>query len=138
MRVHGRSKGYTLAELTVVLTVIGVLTTMALPRITDTRDRLTLEAATHEFARAFSMARSEAIRLNRNVVVKRVGNTGYLMPSGQQRTLPNGATFTTTPADSIVFASFGPPVVGAGTYQITYNGRVGRIDISAAGFVRAR
>lgn len=136
MRAIGRRKGFTLTELTVVLTALGILTAMAMPRIDDTRNRLTLEAATHEFARAFSLARSEAIRLNRTVTLTPVGDTAYVFPSGQQRSLPNGATFSATPAASISFASFGPPVVGAGTYQISYKGRVSTIEITAAGFVR--
>lgn len=134
MRAHLRH-GFTLTELTVVLTMLGVLATMAMPKITQTRDRLTLETATHEFARALSFARTEAIRLNRTVTLLPAGDTAYVLPSGQ-RSLPNGARFTSTPADSISFASFGPPVVGAGTYQITYKGRVSTVEVSAAGFVR--
>ena len=135
MRSSGRRTGFTLTELTVVLTALGILTAMAMPRIDDTRNRLTLEAATHEFARGFSLARSEAIRLNRTVTIQPAGDTAYVLPSGQ-RSLPEGATFSATPADSISFAPFGPPVVGAGTYQISYKGRVSTIEITAAGFVR--
>lgn len=137
MRAFGRRKGFTLTELTVVLTALGIITAMAMPRIDATRNRLTLEAATHEFARAFALARSEAIRLNRTVTLTPVGNTAYMFPSGQ-RNLPEGATFSATPATSISFASFGPPIVGAGTYQISYKGRVSRIEITAGGFVRVR
>ncbi len=134
MRGHGRT-GFTLTELTVVLTVIGVLTTMAMPRINDTRDRLELETATHEFARAFSLARTEAIRLNRTVTIHPAGDTAFVLSTGQQN-LPNGAHFTSTPSDSISFASFGPPLSGVGTYEISYKGRTSTIEISAAGFVR--
>ena len=134
MRATGR-KGFTLTELTVVLLMIGILTSMAMPKITQTRDRLTLETATHEFARAFSLARSEAIRLNRTVTIRPAGDTAYILPSGQLN-LPNGGHFTAMPDDSISFASFGPPVVGVGSYEITYKGRTSTIEISAAGFVR--
>jgi Tfp pilus assembly protein FimT len=115
--------------------MIGILTSMAMPKITQTRDRLTLETATHEFARGFSLARSEAIRLNRTVTIHPSGDSAYVLPSGQMN-LPNGAHFTSTPSDSISFASFGPPAAGVGTYQITYKGRISTIEISAAGFVR--
>lgn len=134
MRATGR-KGFTLTELTIVLLLIGIITSMAMPRVTSTRDRLTLETATHEFARAFSLARSEAIRLNRRVAIHPAGDTAYVLPSGQMN-LPNGAHFTSTPSDSISFASFGPPTAGVGTYEITYKDRVSTIEISAAGFVR--
>ena len=134
MRGHGR-KGFTLTELTVVLFMIGIITSMAMPRITQTRDRLTLETATHEFARAFSLARSEAIRLNRTVTIKPAGDTAYVLSTGQMN-LPNGAHFTAVPDDSISFRSFGPPAVGVGNYEITYKGRTSTIEISAAGFVR--
>ena len=134
MRTTGRN-GFTLTELTIVLLMIGIITSMAMPKVTQTRDRLSLETATHEFARGFSLARSEAIRLNRTVTIQPAGDTAYVLPSGQLN-LPNGGHFTTIPADSISFASFGPPVVGVGTYVITYKGRTSTIEISAAGFVR--
>lgn len=134
MRIPGRT-GFTLTELTVVLMMIGVLTSMAMPKVTQTRDRLTLETATHEFARGFSLARTDAIRLNRTLTVRPAGDTAYVLPTGQL-SLPYGARFSAAPNDSIVFASFGPPVVGIGTYEITYKGRTSTIEISAAGFVR--
>ena len=127
--------GFTLTELTIVLMAIGILTTMAMPKINQTRDRLTLETATHEFARAFSLARSEAIRLNRTVTVQPAGDTAYVFSTGQMN-LPHGGHFTSVPDASISFASFGPPALGVGTYEITYKGRTSTIEISAAGFVR--
>ncbi len=137
MRAHQRNRGFTLTELTIVLTMLGILTTMAMPKVTQTRDRLTLETATHEFARSFSFARSEAIRRNQTVTIMPVGDTAYMLPTGQ-KSLPNGAHFTSTPGTSVAFASFGPPVVGIGTYEITYKGRTSEIEISAAGFVRVK
>lgn len=137
MRAQGRNRGFTLTELTVVLTMIGVLTTMAMPKVTQTRDRLTLETATHEFARSFSFARSEAIRRNQTVTIVPSGDTAYILSTGR-KTLPTGARFTSTPSANIAFASFGPPVAGVGTYRITYKGRVSEIEISAAGFVRVK
>ena len=130
-------RGFTLTEITVVLLMIGIITSMAMPRITDTRNRLTLETATHEFARAFSLARSEAIRLNRRVTIQPSGDTAYVLSTGQM-SLPHGGQFTAVPDDSISFASFGPPVAGVGTYEITFKGRTSRIEISAAGFVRVQ
>jgi prepilin-type N-terminal cleavage/methylation domain-containing protein len=136
MRATGR-KGFTLTEMAIVLLLVGIITSMAMPRITQTRDRLTLETATHEFARAFSLARSEAIRLNRRVTVQPSGDTAYVLSTGQI-SLPHGGHFTIVPDDSISFASFGPPVAGVGTYEITYKGRTSNIEISAAGFVRVQ
>lgn len=137
MRASGRNRGFTLTELTVVLVMLGVLTTMAMPKVTQTRDRLTLETATHEFARAFSFARSEAIRRNGTVTINPSGDTAYVLPTGL-KSLPNGGRFTLVPATTIQFASFGPPLAGVGTYRITYKGRVSEIEISAAGFVRVK
>ena len=136
MRATARP-GFTLTELTIVLLLIGIIASMAMPRITQTRDRLTLETATHEFARGFSLARSEAIRLNRRVTIQPAGDTAYVLSTGQMN-LPHGGRFTVVPDDSISFASFGPPVAGVGTYEITYKGRTSTIEISAAGFVRVR
>ena len=137
MRAKGRSRGFTLTELTIVLTMLGILTTMAMPKVTQTRDRLTLETATHEFARSFSFARSEAIRRNQTVTLAPSGDTAYVLSTGL-KALPTGARFTSTPGTDIRFASFGPPVAGVGTYRITYKGRVSEIEISAAGFVRVK
>lgn len=138
MRAQRPKRGFTLTELTIVLTMLGILTTMAMPKIAQTRTRLTLEAATHEFARSFAFARSEAIRRNQTVTITPSGDTAYVLPTIGYKVLPKGARFTSTPAANIRFASFGPPVSGVGTYQITYKGRVSRIEINAAGFVRVR
>lgn len=56
-----RRAGFTLLELTVVLTVAGLLLAIAVPRVSSLRDRSSVKAAVDELGGSFSTARRWAI-----------------------------------------------------------------------------
>jgi prepilin-type N-terminal cleavage/methylation domain-containing protein len=130
-----RLSGFTLVEVAAVLTLVGVVTAIALPRIQDARDQLTLDTAAQEFARDLSATKVEAIRLNRTRTVRTNLDTGYVLPTLEQRTFEHGIVLAQAAPDSVMFTPFGPPSTGAGTYQLSLGSRSRTIRISAAGFV---
>jgi general secretion pathway protein H len=63
------SAGFTLFEMLVVLTIIGLLVALALPNLRLPPDNLRLEAATRTVASALRLSRSQAIVRNADVVL---------------------------------------------------------------------
>jgi type II secretory pathway pseudopilin PulG len=70
----GRHPGTTLAELCVVVLLVAVLSSVALPRLRDARDRAAARGAIQETSAIFSLARRAAI--TRRAVVAVVMDTG--------------------------------------------------------------
>lgn len=69
LRTVSRSRGFTLIEMLVVMTVIGILYTIALPAALDFIERRRLAAATEQIFEVLQLARTEAIRLSQDVQV---------------------------------------------------------------------
>jgi type IV fimbrial biogenesis protein FimT len=65
--MRARSKGLTLIELMIVITLAGVLVALAIPNFRDFVRRNRLATQSNEFIAAVQFARSEAIRRNRNI-----------------------------------------------------------------------
>lgn len=63
------SSGLSLAELLVVITLIGLVTLVALPRFAAARDRTAVESALSETIRTFSTARELAVLRRSTVAV---------------------------------------------------------------------
>jgi type IV fimbrial biogenesis protein FimT len=66
-------KGVTLVELIVVLTIVGILTMMGAPSFNDAIKSTRLATSINELATSLSLARNEAIKRNRRVVVRTIG-----------------------------------------------------------------
>ncbi len=83
------ARGYTFAELMVVVTILGIVAMVVIPRVSSHGDGQKLTVASTELANALRFARSEALRTGVNcrvdidtgaetfVVVDGVGNTLY-------------------------------------------------------------
>jgi type IV fimbrial biogenesis protein FimT len=68
-RSRAAAKGFTLVELMITLTVLGILVTFALPSLGDLVRDQRVKAATSDVYASFIYARSEAIKRNANVEV---------------------------------------------------------------------
>lgn len=69
MYVQRRHGGFTLLELLLLLGMIGVLAMVGLPSLMDTLERMNVNSASRTFTSALSLARSEAVKRGRDVVV---------------------------------------------------------------------
>lgn len=68
MRAH--LKGFTLIELMIVITLVGLLLALAVPNFRDFVRRNRLAAQSNEFIAAVQFTRAEAIRRNRSVSLR--------------------------------------------------------------------
>ena len=65
-----RRRGMTMVELLTVVAVTGMLAVMAAPNLTGGRDRRAANSAARQAMMAFRLARSEAIRQQKNVAIQ--------------------------------------------------------------------
>lgn len=83
--------GFTLAELLVVLAVVGILAGVVLPGFRGLVERNQMTAAANDLVLAVNYARSEAIRRGREVrVVAAAEGSGNAWPNGWQVRTPDG------------------------------------------------
>lgn len=64
-----RRSGFTLLELTIVLTITGVLTAVAIPKLVGLRNASAVRSAASEVAASFSVARQSAVAGRTTVAV---------------------------------------------------------------------
>ena len=76
MQGGSRNSGFTLTEILVVVAILGIVASVAIPSITSSNPQ-TLELAAEEFANAMRFARSEAMRLGTPI--------GFRLHSGNKR-----------------------------------------------------
>ena len=65
-----RRRGMTMVELLTVVAVMGMLAIMAMPNLSGGRDRRAANSAARQAMMAFRLARSEAIRQQKNVAIQ--------------------------------------------------------------------
>jgi Tfp pilus assembly protein FimT len=115
------------------MAVAGILTMIALPSVRKANARWAVEEATQQFVSDVTKAQAIAIKANRPVTVKRVGQTGYRVDGGDTRLLPTGVTFLPGSPDSVRFVSFGPPTSGASAFTLRGESRTVTVSVNAAG-----
>jgi type IV fimbrial biogenesis protein FimT len=130
---HGRG-GLTLIELLIVITMIGILTTIAVPRVSAIRTRMQVDAAAQQVLGDLRRARSEALKRNTSIRMWKTSASLYSIDSIGSRGLPNSVVFSAG-SDSVRFSSFGPPVTGAASFTVSLNGRTKQVVLSAAGLM---
>jgi len=123
-------RAFTLLELTVVLTIAGLLIALAVPRFAVLRDSASVRAATGELGAMFSAARQEAIARRAPVAVRVDAAAGVVeLRAGRvslaRRTLAAtyGVTLTST-RDSTVYD---PRGIGFGLSNLTVTVRRGEM-----------
>jgi prepilin-type N-terminal cleavage/methylation domain-containing protein len=77
-RVPAPRRGYTLAEVLIVITIIGILSTFALPKLSDLRDKSALYTARARFVRAVMSARQAAIQRGKKAYFRTNNNTMWV------------------------------------------------------------
>jgi type IV fimbrial biogenesis protein FimT len=126
-----RQRGFTLIEMTVTLTVLGLLVAMAIPAYLSYRQSAVLKSGAQQIVTMINVARELALRVNDNVCVKLPSPTtmSYTLggcsgsvwigagtdPAGNVP-LPDGVTVTTTANPVFNYVGAALP---AATYTIT-------------------
>ena len=94
----GRRFGFTLIELVVTMTVFAILAVIAVPSFVDYVARSRLRSAAESLVNQLALARSEAVRLHRNVLVTFNTGVGTWCSGGRQ--YDPGGTVGITVADA--------------------------------------
>ena len=72
-----RCAGFTLTELMITITIVGIVASMAVPSFSKMLERNRLKEAAHSLKNDILFARTEAIKRSQNVTVSRIiGNNG--------------------------------------------------------------
>jgi type IV fimbrial biogenesis protein FimT len=150
MHTHSRAPsrhrgGFTLAEVLVVVVIIGIALAMAVPRMQGVLHRSSVESALNSVASDITLARLRAVRAaTRAALVVNSTGTGYSVVvdprSGTPQTLKTVSFsndykgLTLSPVnDSVAFDSRGMLVQGSGTIRATRQGRTDSLTISGVG-----
>jgi prepilin-type N-terminal cleavage/methylation domain-containing protein len=126
--------GMTLIEIMVAVSLIAMMSSLAIPKITAVRDQLSLEAAAQELVHQLHLARSEAIKRNQPTSFYKINDSTFNVGTLSHHTLPGDVVFASTAPDSVRYASFGPPVTGAATIPIQIGSRTKTVRVNAAGY----
>ncbi len=137
MRSRGRcNRGFTLLELMVVVTVIGIVAAMSVPAIMGYTNSSRLAGAMHTLVNDIHLARSLASSQRRTYVLRRSGS-GYSLASVSpnatvlSRAMPSGISFTA--ADSSTFFAWG--LTQPATITLQHRGKTRRVWMTASGRV---
>lgn len=66
---NSRQRGFTLVELVVTISLVAILTTLAIPSFSEVLRQWRRDSATRELSTTIQLARSEAIKTSRQIVV---------------------------------------------------------------------
>lgn len=135
--------GYTLLESTLVLAVIGIVSSMAVPAFARLRDRTAVHGATSALASALTDARHHAVRWQRHTAIRFDSVSGRAVVHAGSDTLARamlhdifGVTLATT-RDSIAFYPTGLGFGAANTRLIVARGAAAEtVTVSRAGRVK--
>ena len=108
-------KGFTVLELMVAVAIVGVFTAMAAPQFGDWRQKQRVKNASRSLARAFTLARAEAISQDRNHLSRDVYQRIAQHDAGFFYKATEGEKFVTDVtifAGKVIVASY-TPVSGA-------------------------
>jgi prepilin-type N-terminal cleavage/methylation domain-containing protein len=138
-RIQVPRRGYSLVEMLIVVVLIGIVSALVIPQMSNIRNGWSLDAAAQQLQSDLRRTQSEAIRRNVSLQITRVNDSTYRIDSLGVRYLPPGVKFdvnTTTATARIL--TYGPPQSGTPTYSVvTFNRRrnvivnaVGRVTVS--------
>lgn len=143
-------RGYTLTEMLIVVSVVGLLTLVSLPRFSGLVERNKLTAAREELAAAIATARAAAVQKGRTstlflsgnqmwvtVVTSNAGATSTVVPVRSFSSLYNVSVTASDPSITFDMRGFAK-LAGSGKFTITKGTRRDSICITAAGQIMPR
>ena len=135
MRRTLAQRGMTLIEVMIVLSIVGIVVGMALPKAAAIQESMQLESGAQQLMRELNLAQVRAIKENRTVSFVFESDSVYRIGTGEARPLPGSLRFGSVPSP-IQFASFGPPLSGPATIQIVSpKGRARSLALNSSGYV---
>jgi len=151
MDIHSRAQfrhrgGFTLAEMLIVLVIIGIALSMAIPRMQGVLHESALQGSLNRVASDLTLTRLRAVRgASRASLTINAAGTGYTVvvdPNGTPQTIKTVSFATDTrglvlsPAStSVTFDSRGLLVTGTATIVATRQGRRDSVFVTGVGRV---
>ncbi len=127
-------RGFTLIGLMITTAIMAVLVSIAVPPIGNTIRSVRLQSSTSDLAGDLAMARIEALKRNRVVIVTLTSETEYEIEFVGTRKLGNGAAFIEGP-DTIQFAPFGPMLTGPAQFVVGLGNDTRTLSLAASGLL---
>jgi prepilin-type N-terminal cleavage/methylation domain-containing protein len=129
-------RGVTLLELMIVVSILGITAGVAWPKFIETRQQMAVESAAQRLARDLGLARTEAIKRNRPVSLRRIGMDSYQIDFVPPREFRDGLRFKGGAPSVVTFVPFGPLTTGPASFEVALGNYSKRVEINAAGFAR--
>ena len=127
-----RAAGFTLAEILIVVAIMGILAAIAAPSMADMVRSQRLRTAAFDVFAALTLARSEAIKRNNAVTITPAGGTnwalGWVIKDANNNVLQNQSAYdscgtcTMVGPATVTYASSGRVSSAVGTFTIAASG----------------